>query len=78
MIPRYRVYSQRIVSDWADVQRAAEKAIQAIHGAKKGGADESFYLDSAALNLHGFYNGVERLFEWLARELDDTKPSGSA
>jgi len=25
--------------------------------------NDDFYLDSVALNLHGFYSGVERLFE---------------
>jgi len=30
----------------------------------------ALYLDSAALNLHGFYSGLERLFELIARHVD--------
>jgi hypothetical protein len=78
MIPRYRLFSQRIANELADIRRAADKAQQAAHHASLGGADETFYLDSTALNLHAFYNGVERLFEWLARELDDAHPRGSS
>jgi hypothetical protein len=29
-----------------------------------------------ALNLHGFYSGVERLFEMIARHVDRALPSG--
>jgi hypothetical protein len=29
-------------------------------------------LDSVALNLHGFYSGLERLFELIARHVDHT------
>lgn len=78
MIARYQFYSQRIATEFGDIQRAADKAGQASQNARQGGPGETFYLDSVALNLHGFYSGVERLFEWLARELDGTHPSGSA
>jgi len=36
----------------------------------------ALYLDSAALNLHGFYSGLERLFELIARHVDGAIPSG--
>lgn len=32
-------------------------------------SDQDIYLDSVALNLHGFYSGLERLFELVARHL---------
>ena len=34
------------------------------------------YLDSAALNLHGFYSGLERLFELIVRHVDRAALSG--
>ena len=40
------------------------------------GAGESAYLDSVALNLHGFYAGLERLFELIARHVDGVLPGG--
>ena len=38
--------------------------------------DPAVYLDSTALNLHGFYSGLERLFELTARHVDRSSPSG--
>lgn len=35
---------------------------------------EQAYLDSVTLNLHGFYSGLERLFELIARHVDRTLP----
>ncbi len=77
MISRYAVFRQRAADEWRDIRRAADKAQQAFQLAGRGGKDETFYLDSTALNLHGFYNGVEQLFEWIAKEFDGTVPSGS-
>jgi hypothetical protein len=34
------------------------------------------YWDSVALNLHGYYSGVERIFEDIARTLDGSLPTG--
>jgi hypothetical protein len=34
------------------------------------------YLDGVALNLHGFYAGAERLFEEIARQIDESVPEG--
>ncbi|MGB5750797.1 MAG: hypothetical protein WBM69_27755 [Desulfobacterales bacterium] len=39
---------------------------------KRSGDD--FYLDSVALNLHGFYSGLERIFELIASSVDSSKP----
>lgn len=33
------------------------------------------YIGSLALNLHGFYTGVERIFEEIARSIDESLPS---
>lgn len=75
MIPRYRLLQERIRSEWDDARRAANKAKQAFE-ATRTEADPSFLLDSVALNLHGFYNGLERIFEAIGRELDGGVPSG--
>lgn len=52
--------------------QAAEKA-QAAYQA--GGP---YNVDAAALSLHGFYSGTERLFEWIARQIDSSLPQGVA
>jgi hypothetical protein len=43
--------------------------------AQKTGDDG--YWDAVALNLHGFYGGVERIFEDIARTIDGSIPSGA-
>ena len=40
--------------------------------------NDDFYLDSVALNLHGFYSGVERLFEKIAGTIDGFVPENIA
>ena len=37
---------------------------------------DDLYLDSVALNLHGFYSGIERVFELIAKRIDGGLPSG--
>lgn len=38
-------------------------------------SSDDYYLDSAALNLHGLYNGLERVFELIATTIDESKPN---
>ncbi len=38
--------------------------------------DDDGYLDGVALNLHGYYSGVERIFEDIAIEMGEGTPSG--
>lgn len=35
---------------------------------------DNYYLDGVALNLHGLYSGLERLFELIAVNVDGIKP----
>jgi len=37
---------------------------------------DDYYLDGVALNLHGFYAGLERIFELIAVGIDGVKPTG--
>jgi hypothetical protein len=39
---------------------------------------DDLYLDSVALNLHGFYAGLERLFERIAATIDGSVPRGES
>ncbi|MBW1728564.1 MAG: hypothetical protein JRI94_14305 [Deltaproteobacteria bacterium] len=40
-------------------------------------SEDDLYLDSVALNLHGFYGGLERLFELVASTVDGSVPQGA-
>jgi hypothetical protein len=57
------------------VVRAARRSWEhAVHIAE----DQDVYLGHAALSLHGFYNGLEGLFELVAVNVDHVLPSGDA
>ena len=42
-------------------------------GARKATTDQDAYLNSVALNLHGFYSGLERVFELIPADVDGAR-----
>jgi len=66
---------ERIRDELAELDRLVERAQEGWRRAQRSGDD--FYLDSVALNLHGFYAGLERLFELIATIVDGTMPRGA-
>lgn len=65
----------RLAEDMDDLQRVVSRTeVQLV---KAGTSNDDSYLDAVALNLHGFYSGVERLFEDVARTLEESVPAGS-
>jgi hypothetical protein len=40
-------------------------------------SNDDVYLDSVALNLHGFYSGFERVFTHIAESVDGKTPRGN-
>jgi hypothetical protein len=45
--------------------------------AKAKESQDDFFIDGVALNLHGFYSGLERIFERIASAVDETVPGGA-
>jgi hypothetical protein len=39
--------------------------------------EDNYHIDAVALNLHGFYAGLERLLEVIAEGIDQAKPAGA-
>ena len=68
--------AERIRDEFIDLDRLAERVQAGWHQAQSSGDD--LYLDSVALNLHGFYQGIERLFEMIATLVDGAMPQGAA
>lgn len=64
----------RIEKSLDDLARAVQRARLLAQKAQRTGDDG--YWDGVALNLHGFYTGVEHIFEDIARTIDDHMPSG--
>jgi len=66
----------RIGRELEDIERTVELASAAWENARRYPNLQDHFLNSLALSLHSFYNGLERIFEVIARQLDPTFPSG--
>ena len=64
----------RLRTELADLERVVQRAEHLLTKSKQRSDDD--YLDGVALNLHGFYAGVERIFEEVAGEIDRSVPTG--
>ncbi|MFQ5855841.1 MAG: antitoxin [Anaerolineae bacterium] len=71
----YQELAERIRDEMAELERAIQRVLHAWSQVQQT-PDEQAYVDSVALNLHGFYSGLERLFELIARHVDRNLPSG--
>lgn len=67
--------AERIRSEMKDLRRVVKRAEQGWERSKINADD--MYVDGVALNLHGFYSGLERLFELIATAVDQNKPQGA-
>ncbi|MFH1146290.1 MAG: hypothetical protein V1736_01115 [Pseudomonadota bacterium] len=64
------------ISEWLlDLARLVDRAESLLDKGQRTGDDG--YLDGVALNLHGFYAGVEHMFEDIARILEKSVPEGA-
>ena len=72
----YQSLIERIRSEVSDLEQVIERAKQAWFLAQKAPEGQYVYIDSVALNLHSFYSGLERLFELIARHVDQDLPDG--
>ena len=75
MTSHFVALSHRIQQDLVDIERATTRVQSAWQAYVE--TENDFLLDSVALNLHGFYNGLERLFERIAKGVDNRLLSGS-
>jgi hypothetical protein len=77
VIERYLVVAGRIRQEVTHLERAVTRAERAVVAARRRPADQDLYLDAAALNLHDFYAGLERVFHHIAATIDRSVPDGS-
>lgn len=71
----YKALSGRIGESLVELERVVDRAIQL--GDKAVQTQDDGYWDGVALNLHGFYVSVERIFEDIARTIDASLPAGA-
>jgi len=78
VIPDYDQMARRIEDEVGDLERVVARARRSWDKTLLAAADQDIFVDSTALNLHGFYSGIERLFEIIARRVDGGLPEGEA
>jgi hypothetical protein len=76
MMERYAVVAGRIRQELGELERIIARTERAIAAARERPEDQDLYLDAAALNLHDFYAGLERVFRQIAASVDQSVPSG--
>ena len=65
---------ERILDELEEIQQIITRIHEGMQKLKQ--TSDSLYLDSVALNLQGFYNGIENIFESIAQEIDQYLPQG--
>ncbi|QTA79230.1 Uncharacterized protein dnl_14860 [Desulfonema limicola] len=64
----------RINEELVEIEYTVHRTLEGMRKAKETGDD--YYLDGVALNLHGFYSGIERIFENIAIKIDGFRSDG--
>jgi hypothetical protein len=62
----YQELVERILGETSDMECVVQRALRAWSQAQKESEEQDIYLDAVALNLHSFYSGIERLFDWMS------------
>lgn len=73
---KYSVLVARLNKELEKIQTAVQAAISQANKAKNTG--DLDYLQAAALSLQNFYMGVEQAFEEIAKQIDDSLPTGAS
>lgn len=71
----YAALASRIRTSLLDIEKSFDRSLELSRKARTTGDDG--YWDGVALNLHGFYTGIEHILEDIARTLENSLPSGS-
>jgi len=69
------VYESILDKELTTIRKVVEIATAQVNKAKKTG--DLDYFQAAALSLHNFYMGIERIFEKIAKQIDGLLPTGA-
>jgi hypothetical protein len=72
----YKPLVSRFHGEIDDLDLLVKRIARAWHLATTSAKDQDVFLDAVALNLHGFYSGIESLFQLVARHVDENVPDG--
>jgi len=70
----YRSVAARSRQEVPELERVAQRASRAWASASRDPDD--LFVDAAALNIHGFYVGLEHIFTLVAQRIDASLPGG--
>ena len=76
MISSYQEVASRIKSELQTIEELVLKVQYTWSQIDKLSNHHEVFIDSVALNLHGFYSGFEKLFELIANHIDRQSPEG--
>jgi len=76
LIESYLVLANRIRKELEDIELIVTRAERAVVAARRNPQDQDLLVDSAALNLHDLYSGLERIFQQIAATVDGSLPAG--
>ena len=68
--------AERIRQELGEISRVVTRTSEGWERARR--SNDDYYLDSVALNLHGFYSGFERLFTQIAEVVEGDLPHGES
>jgi len=77
MMPSYHFLIQQLREERDNLERIIPLAQRSMAGAERHPKDQDIYVGSAALNLHSFYSGVEKMFLSIAEQVDGSVPQGA-
>ena len=73
---KYSVLVARLKKELTQIDQAVQAAASQAKKAKTTG--DADYLQAAAFSLQNFYMGVERVFEEIAKQVDESLPTGAS
>lgn len=65
---------ERILSELQELEQIIARIKEGMQKLQQ--TNDLLYLDSVTLNLQSFYNGIERIFESIAQDIDGHLPQG--
>jgi hypothetical protein len=77
VIEDYISLASRIHQEIDGLLRVVKRAERALEAAHRQPDEQDLFIDSAVLNLHDFYAGLERIFLQIGTIVDGYIPSGS-
>jgi hypothetical protein len=70
----YKKLSKRIEIELNEIEKLINRIDIGLKKAKQSSDD--YYIDSVALNLHGLYSSIEKIFTIIAENIDNELPDG--